>query len=261
MEDKNTYLSYAKSKFYSDKTPNWDLSIENFICDEYVRFSPNVYGNHICEKIRRELNRRFYFDENKEYIEKRYSFTNVKASEERGDLQHNEVYYEVKVSFSSDKGKFNLRHLRPWQDIHCYLLCLVDCENNFKPNFYVINSQDIRYFNIGYMNGTRSANKNNEKAELATTLDLTDIEYGLPEMNLLDGTSFDDLYDYMCNVYSANIKSMLYELYDSEDMNLYLTSSKYSIDVEKIRYIYSGELYQKKFDEVVQEKYDKLKVA
>jgi hypothetical protein len=256
----NTYLTMAKNKFYSDKTPNWELPLQDFICDAYVRFSPNVYGNHICEKIRRDLRKRFEEESGADWDERKYSFTKVKANEERGDIQHNEIYYEVKVSFLSANYLYFLRHLRIWQPFHNYLLCLIDSSDNFKPHFLVINSGQIVNLNLSYMNGTHNANRNNEKAEMATTIDDCTFRYQLSDYNQLSEDTFYGLYNYMTNIYNPNIKSAIYDLYDDE-YRPYAISNKYSIDFDKLVDIYSGNTYKKQFNEVVQEKYDRLKVA
>lgn len=256
----NSYLEMAKNKFYSDKTPKWELPLQDFICDAYVRFSPNVYGNHICEKIRMDLKRRFAKENDVDWYDRKYSFTNVKANEERGDVQHNEIYYEVKVSFLNVNDLYCLRHLRIWQPFHNYLLCLIDSTNNFKPHFFVINSGNIVNFNLGYMNGTRSANSKNEKSEMATTIDNCTFNYELSDYNQLNENTFDGLYEYMTNLYNPNIKSAIYDLYD-KDCSLWEVSKNYSINSDKLNDIYMGKIYKKQFNEVVQEKYDILKVA
>ena len=258
----NSYLEMAQNKFYSDKTPKWGLPLQDFICDAYVRFSPNVYGNHICEKIRMDLKRRFAEESEVDWYDKSrtYSFAKVKANEERGDVQHNEIYYEVKVSFLNVNDLYCLRHLRIWQPFHNYLLCLIDSTDNFKPHFFVIDSGNIVNFNLGYMNGTRSANSKNEKSEMATTIDKYTFKYELPRYNKLNEDTFDGLYEYMNNVCNPNIKSAIYDLYD-KDYALWKVSEDYSIDSDKLIDIYMGNVYKKQFNEVVQEKYDMLKVA
>lgn len=256
----SSYLEMAKNKFYSVKTPKWELSLQDFICDAYVRFSPNVYGNHICEKIRMDLRKRFAEENGVNWYDRKYSFTKVKANEERGDIQHNEIYYEVKVSFLTTNNLYCLRHLRIWQPFHNYLLCLIDSTDNFKPHFFVINSDDICKFNLGYMNGTHSANSNNEKAERATTIDDFTFRYQLSKYNLLDEDTFDGLYNYMSNLYNPHIKSVIYDLYDVKYITMAM-SHKHSIDFDKLVDICRSNVYKKIFNEVTQEKYDKLQAA
>jgi hypothetical protein len=110
------------------------------------------------------------------------------------------------------------------------------------------------------MNGTYSANSKNEKAEMATTIDNYTFKYQLPEYNQLNEDTFDGLYEYMNNSYNPNIKSAIYDLYD-KDYSLWKVSGIHSINSDKLRDIYSGKVYKKQFNEVIQEKYDMLKVA
>ena len=111
------------------------------------------------------------------------------------------------------------------------------------------------------MNGTHDANRNNEKAEMATTIDDCIFRYQLSDYNQLSEDTFDGLYNYMTNIYNSNIKSAIYDLYDDDEYRPYAISSKYSIDFDKLADIYRGNTYKKQFNEVVQEKYDRLKVA
>jgi hypothetical protein len=239
LMENTDYVKLAINKFNSDKTPNWDLSLRDFICDCYLRFAPAVYGNHICEKIRLDLKDRFFnLKEGYSYSEENMSFQYVSAKEERGDIMHNFIYYETKVSFlGQNRNGYCLRHLRVWQDFHAYLICFIDCDNNFEPHFYVISSADMNRFELSQQNGTRSANKNNENVEMSLTV--TDFKKTmLDDYNHLDGNSFDDLFNFMVKNRNdkeiKNILDMKYNQKMSENGIALRTKYYYPYDISEI---------------------------
>jgi hypothetical protein len=174
----SNHLTTAKEKFNMNKTMDYSLSLNDFICSAYVKLNPCSYGSQIQERLRRELN-----------VDK------VKASENVGDFKIKSRYFELKVSFLSNKTPtYNITHIRPWQHINYYLLCFVDCKNDFRPNFYLINKQDINKFKLAPMNGTPQSNSSNFNIELRTTIsnDSGDIKV-LKRLNLLKDTSLESL--------------------------------------------------------------------
>ena len=178
----NYHLESALEKFNSNKEMDFSLELNDFICQAYVKLNPNSYGMQIQEKLRQTL-----------------SVKNVPASLGRGDYEFNNKYAEVKVSFLSGKtDSYNITHLRLWQQINLYLFCFIDCEDNFKPNFYLIDKNIINKLKLGFMNGTPEANLNNQNVELRATVK-TDSENMkvIRKFNLLNGTSIESLKDYL----------------------------------------------------------------
>jgi hypothetical protein len=175
------YLILAKNKFNQDSNVDFGLSITDFIMDCYVRLKPCSYGKRIEQKISKDLN-----------------ITSIKSSLGMGDVILRGVPCEIKTSFLDKKGSYHLTHLRMWQDFKYYLLCLVDCENNFTPEFYVIEKDILNDFKIGPMNGTKLANTHNNTIELRTTFKKGGENFNsLMSYNKLGGTSFDDLHKFV----------------------------------------------------------------
>lgn len=178
----NEYLSLARNKFISDKSVNYDLSVEDFICQCYVKLSPNTYGTSIQERLRKEL-----------------KVSRVSASLGMGDFEISRKYFELKVSFlSSRTDTYSITHIRPWQRFNFYLLCFVDCENDFTPNFYLLDKHVVHKMRLGYMNGTPEANSHNHNVELRITIkkDSEDMKI-IKKFNLLKDTSLGTLSKYI----------------------------------------------------------------
>jgi hypothetical protein len=179
--DKN-YIDLANVKFNQTKEVNWGSKIKEFICECYVKLNPCSYGNRVAEKIRLSLN-----------------VNSVNQRDEKGDMSWNNIFYEQKVSYLSNvNNSWSLTHLRPWQKFNYYIFCLVDCEDNFEPNFYVIDKVSINRFNLSAMNGTASSNHNNSHIELRTNIAKeSEAHRILKRMNLLEDTTYNSLKNFV----------------------------------------------------------------
>lgn len=179
------HLLSAINKFKSDNTVDFNLSLEDFICSSYLKLPPCSYGANIQERLRQELN-----------VEK------VKASFNMGDFKVRDKYFELKVSFLSNKNhSFNITHIRTWQRINYYLICFIDCENNFTPNFYVIDKQSINKFRLTPMNGTPQSNGHNFNIEMRTTVKNKSEQMRiLKNANLLRDTSLQSLKSFLLGI-------------------------------------------------------------
>lgn len=180
----SNFLDLASEKFYLNKGVTWDLSLEDFICECYLKLNPCSYGNRVAEKIRRNL----------------YGYK-VDARLGQGDMFLNGAYYEQKVSYLSNVNySWSLTHLRPWQKFGYYILCLVDCEDDFNPNFFVIDKMAINKLKLSAMNGTSEANHNNSNIELRTNVMKDSTSHRILEkMNLLEDNSFEALQKFVKN--------------------------------------------------------------
>jgi hypothetical protein len=185
----NQYLSLAINKFKSDKTVDMNLSLEDFICSSYVNSPPCSYGTNIAERLRKELNETLTVDR-------------VSPSLNLGDYKVLSKYFEVKVSFlSSRNNSYNITHIRQWQRFNYYLICFIDCENNFTPNYYVIDKHIINKFRLTPMNGTPLSNSGNFNIEMRTTVKNNSEQIRiLKNSNLLRDTSLQSLKSFLHNL-------------------------------------------------------------
>lgn len=179
------YLKAANDKFNSDRSVDYFLSFHDFVCQCYVKLTPNSYGTHIEEKLIMDLR-----------LEK------ISASENRGDFAWCYKYFEFKVSFLSNKtDSYSITHIRPWQNLDYYVLCFVDCSINFTPNFYVVDKSVIGKLKSGYMNGTPQSNQNNTNIELRATVKVDSDNMSLiKNSNLLNGTSLESLREFFTSM-------------------------------------------------------------
>lgn len=175
------YLELAKKKFEGSKDVDYSLSFNDFVMDSYSRLNPCSYGMRIASKI--------CIDNN---------LPQVSSREGKGDCMIGEKYSEIKISFLSQKNDYNITHIRPWQKFSTYIICFVDCANDFNPSFMVINKFELNKLNLGAMSNTKEANADNHNIELRITIRNNSKEHDfLLKNNLLSGTNYSDLKNYI----------------------------------------------------------------
>ena len=192
------YLKAANDKFNSDRSVNYFLSFHDFVCQCYVKLTPNSYGTHIEEKLIMEL-----------------GLQKISASENKGDFTCCSKYFEFKVSFLSNKTEsYSITHIRPWQNLDYYVLCFVDSSKNFTPNFYVLDKSVIGKLKSGYMNGTPESNQNNTNIELRATVKVdSDNMSIIKNDNLLNTTSLESLREFFTGMRNEVNTKLYTELY------------------------------------------------
>lgn len=171
------YLTLAKQKFEQSNEVDFNMDLNDFITDCYVRLKPCSYGVRIQQKIVSDLN-----------------LVSIQPCENIGDAVIGKKRVEIKVSFLDKKGCYHLTHLRMWQKFQYYLFCLIDCENDFTPKFYVVDKYVLNKIKMTPMNGTKESNSDNINIELRSTVRKNGESHKLfIKENKLDGTSFESL--------------------------------------------------------------------
>ena len=121
-----------------------------------------------------------------------------------------ERVFEIKVTYTDSKNNstFAILRIKPTQKIDYYIICLVDIvippgeelPVDFVayfyclPAWYIEESDEIKR---NAVNGTEEANKNNQDIEMRFTLKKEDAFEKFGKYNLLRGTSFSDLQEYL----------------------------------------------------------------
>jgi hypothetical protein len=176
------YLALAREKFNNGNDVDYNLSFNDFICDCYVRLKPCSYGSRIQTKISMEI-----------------GVETHSPSSDAGDIKISpRKNGEIKVSFLGQTKSYSLTHLRMWQKFQLYLFCFIDCENNFTPEFYLLDKYILNKVKMSPMNGTKTANSENENIEMRSTIK-KDGEYHklFKKENKLKGTTLSDLKDFI----------------------------------------------------------------
>lgn len=174
----SSYKEKAKMKFCQGNDVDFKLSFSDFICDCYVRLKPCSYGARIQSKILKDI-----------------GGVSVSPSLNMGDFViNNKMFVELKVSFLGQGKSYSITHVRMWQKFNCYLFCFIDCENDFEPEFYLIDKYVMNRLSLRPMNGTKKSNSENTNIELRATIKKNDSFHNLfKKENKLNGTTIDDL--------------------------------------------------------------------
>lgn len=172
------FLKQAEKKFATKAVVNMNQDLNSVITEAYVKLTPSSYGDRIQEKIRQIL-----------------GASTVSASEERGDLMKGNRFYETKVTYLSRSSKsYSIRHIRPWGRHTNYLFCLIDSENRFTPQFFVLDKYRLNSFSLRAMSGTPRSNMDNHNVELSLTVGRnSESMKKLHRYNLLENTSAEAL--------------------------------------------------------------------
>lgn len=214
----NELLMLAINKFKSKNkfTPNeYLLPIEDFILKMYLNCDPSSYGNQFVKKLL------------KDNFQKGINLGKLTNTSDTADicqtshlhwyedyfcldddahtpipLHFNDIeksLYEVKISYLTKANNYTIRNIRPYQTFDYFLLCFVDCSNNFLPNFFVVTKEYVlNELTLNPMNGTKEANKDNKNIVYGTTLSKNGGSFYLMKncANLLNGTSYTHLNEF-----------------------------------------------------------------
>jgi hypothetical protein len=177
----SVHVQDAIKKFKGCKKVNIKLGFLDFICECYVKLPPCSYGKKIEKKIKSLID-----------------VIDVKTKEDRGDFRFGDKYGEIKVSFLSDNSdSYTIRNIRLYQDLNYYLMCLIDCDDNFTPNFYLIPKDIMCLFSMCPMNGTKESNKGNDMIGYGMTVKKNSLTHALLERhNMLDNTDKETMIRY-----------------------------------------------------------------
>jgi hypothetical protein len=123
----------------------------------------------------------------------------MSPSDELGDITIGGKYYEIKTSYLGQSGDtYTITHIRQWQKFNYYLLCFIDCDNDFTPHFYVLNKNFMDMIKVDNMNGTSNSNIGNDKVEKRATIKVGTYNHRMIiRHNILKDTTFDSLCDFV----------------------------------------------------------------
>jgi len=180
MNKPEQYVLDAYERIKKYPSPKMTDNLHKFICD-CVGLLPASYGPLIQNKVINDL-----------------KAIGVKSDEERGDFRKNKTYFEFKSSFLSKGITYSITNIRKWHNFDFYVLCFIDVENNFTPNFYVIKKTDIDSFAQRGMNGTVESNMTNTNVGMRVTFNIKSNEFErFKSMNLLKDNTFNSLFEFV----------------------------------------------------------------
>jgi len=221
-----TKLELAIERFQNSKNNDvpYHLPFNDFILECYLGYSPSAYGKYLEKKIIQEVDRLLEVPESENCGD-----CEIRVYASRGNLLMDDgkvfVYthnhwskysriksFEIKVTFLGKNNHYRLRNLRPYQNIDGgYIICLIDCVNNFQPTFYIVDFDVIQqYMTLSHMNGSKSVHKTSNFENYGCTFEKYSIEHHLLRMNnKMGGDSLEDLKAYIGELWRSEADCLL----------------------------------------------------
>ena len=200
-----TKLELAIERFQNSKNNDvpYHLPFNDFILECYLGYPPSAYGKYLEKKIIQEVGR----------------LLEIPESENRGDCEirvyasrGNLLMDDGKVTFLGKNNHYVLRNLRPYQNIDGgYIICLIDCANNFVPTFYIVDFDVIQqYMTLSHMNGSKSVHKTSNFENYGCSFEKYSVEHHLLRINnKMNGNSLEDLKTYINELWRSEADCLL----------------------------------------------------
>jgi hypothetical protein len=240
---KGDLMEMAKNRYFKKNTIteyDFNRSIKDFILYSYVNCDPAVYGANWSKKLLLDIRRsgiknsyRILDSSNRGdialsfpetcYWDKKPTYVHPirKTTHHVKEHQCSRRYYEVKLSYLGKSGSYSIRNLRKYQKLDGYIFTLVDCKNDFDVKFIFITHDDLYNYSgltFSSMNGTKKSNKDNVNIGVGCAFKKGSWqEYNLLVLNKLNGTSYQDLFDFLNNE-NDNVKKEFSDKWESGEI-------------------------------------------
>ena len=170
----------------------FDLPMMDFL-KEVTQLIPSEYGKKILKKIA---------------IDSKDKLQQInELGIEKGDCTiAKKVYFEHASSVLNKSEKYGIRNIRPWQNFDNFILTLIDNrDGKIKVSFYCVPKNVILnnpVLKLAPQNSSKTINSENKYVPLSCTFEGYEHTWLFSSHNLLKGTSYKDLQDYISNVHN-----------------------------------------------------------
>jgi hypothetical protein len=187
----NTFIDKKEEKIFDYNQP-----IDKFIIRISTEY-PATYGNQAVFKLIHDSNKKL---------------KRVSPRLDRGDVSINDnIFIENKTSFCDKKNKFRITNIRTNQNFDYFTLMFFERITNrfgnlrhINATYYCVKKQNLidhPGIKLNAMNGTEQSNANNQVIPQATSFKKDDLEWIFQGINCLNGTSYQDLLDFIGKQY------------------------------------------------------------
>jgi len=236
---KEILIKNCKEKFNSKNTikkSDYRLPIDEFLMVLYDSCDPQCYGAQFPKKLLKDVEEKLNLFEMPDKIDCGDlgliyptfdswfgGGRHVVTPEGSQDINtYKKITFEAKLSFLHKKGSYGIRQIRLYQDFDFFLICFVDCENNFTPSFTCVPQKALKkIFHLTPTNGTKEANKKN--GNIPYSVNVTKGSYQMKllfdDYNLLKGTTYSDVVNFLSKKNIEVIMEVLTDLpYDIKEL-------------------------------------------
>lgn len=221
-----TKLELAIERFQNSRNKGvpYHLPFNDFILECYLGYPPSAYGKYLEKRIIQEVDRLLSIPESENRGD-----CEIRVNASRGNLLMDDgkvfVYthkhwskfnrsksFEIKITFLGKNNHYVIRNIRPYQIIDGgYIICLIDCENNFIPEFYIVDFDVIQqYMTLSHMNGSKSVHQDSNFENYGCTFEKYSVHHHLLRMNnKMGGDSLEDLKTYIGELWKSEADCLL----------------------------------------------------
>ena len=244
MKKEASLIKNCMEKFNSkNKVDNQDynLPIDEFLMTLYSSCDPQAYGKQFPKKLLKDVGTKLNLFEMPDKIDEgdlglifpTYSpwefceGRNINTPDGKKNINvYKKITFEAKLSYLNRKEKYGIRQIRLYQDFDFFILCFVDCKDDFLPQFTCVKQNTIeQLFTLTPMNGTKKANEKNGNVPYSATVskgsEQMDLLFG--EYNLLNGTTYNHLLNFLSqkniDAIMSILKSMPYDIQELIKLN------------------------------------------
>tara|TARA_R110000824_G_scaffold105062_1_gene248845 strand:+ start:2281 stop:3246 length:966 start_codon:yes stop_codon:yes gene_type:complete len=162
------------------------LPITEFLMELYLKCTPASYGKKFPLKLLGDCQRHDIYvrdiPDNENCGDIRICYPMIDGSSPGwfdlflGNATLNEISeyrIEIKTSYLTKNNIYNIKGIRLYQDFDFYLLCFIDCKDNFRPRFTCIDKdvlQRSESITLTPLSGTKKSNLNNENIVYSATI-------------------------------------------------------------------------------------------
>ena len=171
------------------------LPIDEFLMELYLKCTPGSYGKKFPLKLLGDCQRNDIYmrdiPDNENCGDTRICYPQIDGCAAgwfkygNRTLTLNEISeyrLEIKISYLTKKNIYNIKGIRLYQDFDFYILCFVDCEENFRPRFACIHKDVLQsegLCTLTPLSGTKESNLNNENIVYSASIKKNSYAYDM----------------------------------------------------------------------------------
>lgn len=170
------------------------MPMEDYVILLYNECNPSQYGTLFEKRLVKEIEKYTLVS----HIDKRHESGDIMIKYPYYERRYEYTTFEIKFTYKTNKGKFNIRNVRLYNEFDYLILGVCDPYNNFNIEYYCIKREDIEDIGLSIMNGTKRTNKDNKNICYGTSITTYGIKhFKLCMKSILDGDSINSLLKFM----------------------------------------------------------------
>jgi len=207
------------------------MSLEDYVILLYNECTPSQYGTLFEKRLVKEIEKYTLVS----HIDKRHESGDIMIKYPYYERRYEYTTFEIKFTYKNNKGKFNIRNVRLYNEFDYLILGVCDPYNNFNIEYYCIKREDLEDIGLSIMNGTKRTNQYNKNICYGTSI----TTYGPKHFKLsmkciLDDDSINSLLKFMSDKQIELVENYIDRRKENGKVYVlpYVTKKMYSLNEE-----------------------------